>query len=198
MVDKYGTGNDPDCYEGTKVLTNNLNITNQETLDEAERDISEACAVEIDFASPPYNIKYLCKIHKSLFSDIYSWAGVIRTIDISKGSTHFCHVPYIEKETNKLFTSLAKKNYFENLDKDKLIVAVAELYGDLNMTHPFREGNGRAQRILFEHIITNAGYEIYWNGIKQEEWITANIEAVSCNYKLLTNIFYRCIGNRLT
>jgi cell filamentation protein len=53
MVDKYGTGNDPDCYEGTKVLTNNLNITNQETLNEAERDISEACAVEIDFASPP-------------------------------------------------------------------------------------------------------------------------------------------------
>jgi len=139
MVDKYGTGNDLDCYEGTKVLTNNLNITEQKTLNEAERDISEACAVDIDFNSPPYDLNYLCKIHKSLFSDIYSWAGVIRTIDISKGSTHFCHAPYIEKEASKLFASFAKKNYFENLDKYKLVDAVAELYGELNMVHPFRE-----------------------------------------------------------
>ena len=65
------------------------------------------------------------------------------------------------------------------------------------MIHPFREGNGRAQRILFDHIIINAGHEISWWEVEEHEWIQANIDAVVCDYQLMTRIFHRCIGQAI-
>lgn len=64
------------------------------------------------------------------------------------------------------------------------------------MAHPFREGNGRAQRILFEHIIINCGYEFDLENVTQNEWIAANIAGVDCNYTPMTAIFDRCIGQQ--
>ncbi|SDH41090.1 cell filamentation protein [Pseudomonas abietaniphila] len=78
---------------------------------------------------------------------------------------------------------LADANGFQGMDRGNLINASAELFGDLNVVHPFREGNGRAQRILFEHIIVNAGYEISWWPVEPVEWIQANIDAVGCDYE---------------
>ena len=66
------------------------------------------------------------------------------------------------------------------------------------MIHPFRDGNGRAQRILFEHIIANANFEIYWEPVGQEEWSAANIYSVVRDYKQLETIFARSIGGRLS
>lgn len=71
---------------------------------------------------------------------------------------------------------------------------MAEYYGDINMLHPFREGNGRAQRLMFEHLIINAGYQISWWEVEPEEWRLGNIYAVACDYRRLESIFDRCIG----
>lgn len=76
----------------------------------------------------------------------------------------------------------------------ELVRLVAQLFGDLNVIHPFREGNGRAQRILFEHIIINAGHQISWWEAEPGEWVQANIDAVLCDYRALESIFERCIG----
>ena len=65
------------------------------------------------------------------------------------------------------------------------------------MIHPFREGNGRAQRILFDHIIINAGHEISWWEVEESEWIQANVDAVVRDYQLMTEIFQRCIGQAI-
>jgi cell filamentation protein len=65
------------------------------------------------------------------------------------------------------------------------------------MLHPFREGNGRAQRILFEHIIINCGYEFDLETIEQKEWIEANIAGVGCDYTPMAKLFSRCIGSKL-
>jgi cell filamentation protein len=65
------------------------------------------------------------------------------------------------------------------------------------MVHPFRDGNGRAQRILFEHLIINAGYEISWWAVEADEWTRANIAAVACDYQPLIDIFERCIGQQI-
>jgi cell filamentation protein len=83
------------------------------------------------------------------------------------------------------------------IDREELIISVAALYGDMNMIHPFRNGNGRAQRILFEHIVINSGFEISWSHIDQEEWINANIASVNCDYSRLKTIFDRCIGDEI-
>jgi len=197
MLDKYGVGQDPLCYPGSTVLRNRLGLSDDQALHDAERTLSEIAASTIDFDLPPYDLPYLQQIHRILFGDVYEWAGELRTVDISKGGTHFCNVTRIEAEAAKLFRQLATANWFEGLARQQLISAVAEFYGDLNMVHPFREGNGRAQRILFDHIIINAGYEISWWEVAEHEWAQANIDAVVCDYRAITAIFQRCIGQAI-
>ncbi|MBA4290811.1 MAG: cell filamentation protein Fic [Pseudomonas sp.] len=197
MLDKYGVGQDPYCYPSSAVLRNRLGIRDDAALNQAEHDLSAIAASEIDFELPPYDLAYLKRVHKHLFKDLYDWAGQIRTVDISKGGTHFCNVNRIEPEAEKLFRALAHVGWLEGLDRAALVNAVAEYFGDLNVIHPFREGNGRAQRILFEHIIVNAGYEISWWAVDEREWIQANIDAVVCNYSALISVFDRCIGGQI-
>ncbi len=198
MLDKYGVGQDPYCYPGTSILRNLLDLTDDQTLSEAERALSEVAADAIEFAPPPYDLSYLQSVHRRLFADLYEWAGELRTVDISKDSTHFCTTSRIEPEAKKLFTHLAQANWFQGLDRSALVAASAELFGDLNVVHPFREGNGRAQRILFEHIIVNAGYEISWWAVDAQVWLQANIDAVVCDYRALTDVFERCIGQPIS
>lgn len=71
------------------------------------------------------------------------------------------------------------------------------MYSDINMLHPFREGNGRAQRVFFEHIIVNAGFEISWEPVSQDQWLRANIAAVACDYGPMEAVFERCIGSEI-
>jgi cell filamentation protein len=198
VLDKYGVGQDSYCYPSTCVLINRLGLMDDDLLSQAEHDLTQIAASEIDFELPPYNLAYLQQIHRYLFRDVYDWAGEIRTVDISKADTRFCNVNRIEPEANKLFLALAKANWFEGLERSTLVRAAAEFFGDLNVIHPFREGNGRAQRILFEHIIVNAGYEIDWWVVGEGEWIQANIDAVVCDYTALVGIFNRCIGRQIT
>lgn len=74
---------------------------------------------------------------------------------------------------------------------------MADSYSDINVVHPFREGNGRAQRILFEHLIMNAGFEISWWGIEKDEWIFANIAAYNCTLGPMEQVFEKCIGQAI-
>jgi cell filamentation protein len=189
MLDKYGTGHDPYCYKNSTALINRFNITDDSILQDAEREISSNAYNSIQFRCPPYDLNYLKNIHFQLFSKIYEWAGKIRTIDISKGDTRFCIVSRIEPEANKIFKKLSKSNFFVELSANSLVNELAELYGDLNMIHPFREGNGRTQRILFEHITWNCNYNLNWSVASKDEWVKANIESVNCDYSLLEKIF---------
>lgn len=197
MIDKYGAGQDPYCYPGTTTLRNLLDIRDDELLAAAERDLSRLAASELTFELPPYDLDYLRRLHLLLFQDIYPWAGELRTLDIAKGSTRFCTVSRLVPEANKLFARLGAESWFEGQSRDALIALSAEFYGDLNMVHPFRDGNGRAQRLLFEHLIINAGYQIDWSPVARDEWIDANIAAVHCDYAGLEQIFARCIGPAL-
>ncbi|MGC7838857.1 Fic/DOC family protein [Pseudomonas wayambapalatensis] len=193
-MDKYGVGQDAYCYPGTVVLCNLLDLRDDSALARAERDFSELAASQLPFELPPYDLPYLQRLHRALFQDIYAWAGEIRTLDISKGGTRFCNVSRIEAEASKVFRSLAQQGWYEGYSRADLVHAVAESFGDLNMVHPFREGNGRAQRILYEHVILNAGFEIDWWSVEPDEWVAANIAAVVCDHSPLEAVFDRCIG----
>ena len=128
VVDKYGTGQDPYCYEGTDILINNFDIHDEETLQEAEREFTTAALNDIEFSPPPYDLNYLQELHSLLFSHIYSWAGEIRTIDISKKDTRFCISSRIEPEANKIFQGFEAADFFENEDYESFIVKISELY----------------------------------------------------------------------
>ena len=197
MSDKYGVGQDSYCYPGLTVLRNKLDIRDDSTLNDAEQQLSAVAAATIEFSPPPYNLASLQKIHRTLFSDLYDWAGELRTVGISKQDTRFCQPDYMEKEAGKIFKGMASANWFEGMSRLDLIVAVADAYSDLNVVHPFREGNGRTQRILFEHLVMNAGFEISWWGVENDEWLYANIAAYNCVLEPLQQVFNRCIGQQI-
>jgi cell filamentation protein len=191
---KYGTDNDPYCYPGSTTLINKLGIKDSKLLEEAEKEISFLNAREIDYSQPPYNLDYWCSIHQKLFSDIFEWAGRLRTVNITKLETQFCNPLYIQQESERLFSQLSLQNYFEDLNRDELISRSAELYTELNLIHPFREGNGRSQRILFIHLFANCGYDIDWRDVSTKEWLDANQAGVEMDYSPMIRIFDKCLS----
>lgn len=192
--DKYGVDQDPYCYPGTATLKNLLDLHEEDDLNEAERYLTEAAAERLEFTEPPYSLDTLKHIHRTLFSTIYSWAGEVRTVKISKGRNQFCIPDRIEPEAAREFRKIQANAWFEGYSRDLLVKAVAESYGTLNVAHPFREGNGRAQRILFEWIIVNVGYEINWWEVDKQEWVEANHQSFHGDDNPLITIFDRCIG----
>ena len=192
--DKYGTDQAPDCYPGTDVLVNLLDLQNPDDLDEAERYATEVASTKLEFVEPPYTVATLRQIHRTLFAEVYAWAGEVRSIGISKGTTRFCSPEFIEREIQKELSKIAATGWFEGYSRESLVPSVAESYGTINVAHPFREGNGRTQRVLFEWIILNAGYSIDWGLANRQEWIEACIYSYHGDDGYLIQIFDRCIG----
>ena len=194
-MDKYGEmGDSLYCYPHSNTLKNKLHIQDEKILEQAELELTEYASLLIEYAEPPYDLQYLKNIHSSLFSDLYEWAGELRQVDISKGDTRFCTFSRIEVEANKLFKQLQSQNYFQNLEQQKLIIQLADFYCELNVIHPFREGNGRTQRIFFEHLLAYCGYGVDWFQTEsQERWTQANIEGFYGHLDGLVQIFNECI-----
>ncbi len=195
-MDKYDVSSDYYCYPKTKVLKNKLGIRDKAILEEAEREITAISIHAIKYSNPPYSLEYLRKIHAVLFYELYDWAGEIRTIDISKGNTRFCTHSRIVPEIEKLFKKLENENYLINSSND-FAFKLTEYYAEFNVIHPFREGNGRVQRLFFEHLAAYNGYVLDWSLISQTEWIQANIDGFNVDYQSLTNIFIKVLNNVL-
>ena len=190
MQDKYGAAQDKYCYPGTQVLINLLHIRDAEQLAAAEAAFS--AERYRTYPSPELTINdftfhHLRELHHYLFQDVYLWAGDIRDVDISKGTTRFCHCDRIVPEADKLFgqiPSLATLSY-----SSTLIEAIADLYCEINLLHPFREGNGRAQRFFFEEMLFCLGYDVHWPHITKAQWVDANIAGVQLDLEPLIEIF---------
>ena len=86
-----------------------------------------------------------------------------------------------------------KENWLYGLSKSELSKKLAENYCEFNMIHPFREGNGRVQRVFFEHLALYNGFELDWSDIKENEWIQANIDGVHVDYSQMEGIFNRTL-----
>ncbi|KLV05358.1 cell filamentation protein Fic [Photobacterium aquae] len=191
MSDKYGVEHDPDCYPGSTVLKNLLAIHDEQELERAERDFTRVRAEHFVPDFDRFSLDYLKQIHYTLFQDLYAWAGKIRQVDITKGETRFCHWVNIEKETDKLLTALANEDYLQGLSLSSFIERIAHYYCELNVVHPFREGNGRVQRIFFEILAINAGYEVCWENIQLDEWVNANQKGYFGDLSPLIELFER-------
>ncbi|WP_275575082.1 Fic/DOC family protein [Methylocucumis oryzae] len=91
------------------------------------------------------------------------------------------------------FKDLSEDNWLKNLSTHEFCEKLAEYYCEFNMIHPFREGNGRVQRLLFEHLALAAGYDLDWEDVQPNEWIQANIDGVAVNYEPMARIFKRIV-----
>lgn len=150
------------------VLENKLNITNQLELNKAEEKISKQKAKQLFESgeinrSEVGNFKGLAQIHSYLFSDIYDFAGRLREVNIAKGNFRFAPVIYLSQA-------------LENIDKmpQNNFEKIIEKYVEMNIAHPFREGNGRATRIWLDLILKHEIKQVIdWNLVDKNEYLSA-------------------------
>ena len=175
------------CYPGTAVLINTLNIRNQADLDAVEGTIVPAKAAlwETMPSTESFDFEHYCAIHRFLFEDLYEWAGKPRTVDISKKGTQFCPAAQIESTAKAIFARLKKQNFLVGLDRAHFISAIVDFYERTNELHPFREGNGRTQRVYLSQLAHHAGYVIDFARVDPDDLMIATIQAASnlCKFK---------------
>lgn len=195
MRDKYGVSRDHYCYPDSDTLKNQLNIQDGDELHEAETAFAEYRYINyVSHLSTleQFDVEHFRALHWVLFQDVYSWAGKYRDVDISKGTTRFCNCLYIEKELNR---QLARIPQLRNcIDRAAFVHLIADIFCEINIVHPFREGNGRATRFFFEELVFVAGYELDWPEVSKDHWLEANIQGYHGNLSLLEELFDRAIS----
>lgn len=149
-------------------IGNKFGIKNSAELAREEERISKKKAVEL-FENGMLEkleagkFQTLCEIHKYLFDDIYDFAGKIRTVNISKGNFRFAPLMYLEAA-------------IENVDKmpQNTFDEIVEKYVEMNIVHPFREGNGRSMRIWLDMMLKKQiGQVVDWSKIEKEDYLMA-------------------------
>ena len=150
------------------VSTNKLGITDSPTLAREEERISKKSATRLFEQNLLNNMSSgtwttLQDIHKVLFQDIYDFAGELRTVNISKGNFRFVPVMYLS-EAVKTIESMPQNSFDE----------IVEKYVEMNVAHPFREGNGRSMRLWLDHMLCiELQKTIDWSQIDKEKYLSA-------------------------
>lgn len=183
------------CYPGTTVLVNKLGLKDQALLDKAEIVSVSLRAMEIEENpdSSPFTFEYYRSIHHHLFGDIYDWAGELRKTDISKKGTVFYPAEQLERLGRMKFERLQQMNELRGLGKSEFVEQISNLYHELNMLHPFREGNGRTQRLFFTLLVRRAGYNIDFSNCDLDELVIATIFSAQGVRDQLTAFFKKNI-----
>jgi len=192
--DVYTTTQSIYCYPDSNVLKNKLNIRDNKLLKTAEEEITLIKQMEL-LKNPikgNFSKAHLMNIHKFIFEDIYSFAGKIRREQISKADTMFYPPNLIDRELDKVFAIIKEKNMFRETDEEKVFDNLAYVMAELNIIHPFREGNGRSIREFIRLMAKRMGYNLNWGNVDKEELLEASILSVG-NYKVLVGILEACV-----
>ena len=149
-------------------LENKLGITNSAELAREEERISKKKAVEL-FESgsldklAPGRFASLQAIHKALFEDIYDFAGELRTVNLAKGNFRFAPLMYLEAALGNI-DKMPQSTYDEIIEK----------YVEMNIAHPFREGNGRSTRLWLDQMLkAGIGQVVDWSRVDKEDYLLA-------------------------
>lgn len=149
-------------------LENKLGLTSSSDLAREEERISKKKAVKLFETGlldtlPVGKFETLQAIHKYLFEDIYDFAGEIRTVNMAKGNFRFAPLMYLQAALENI-DKMPQSNFDE----------IVEKYVEMNIAHPFREGNGRSTRIWLDHILKNEiGKVVDWSKVDKEDYLLA-------------------------
>lgn len=150
------------------MLENKLGLTTSADLARAEERISKKKAIELFEqgmldALPAGRFSTLQAIHRYLFSEIYDFAGKIRTVNLAKGNFWFAPLMYLE-------AALVNIDQMPQANFDEIV----EKYVEMNIAHPFREGNGRSMRIWLDHLFkAEIGRVVDWSRVDKEDYLLA-------------------------
>ena len=190
----YEVRNSAYCYKGTNVLINLLNIRDNKTLQRAESRIVATKLFELrkNEMIGNFDVEHFIKIHKFLFEDIYPFAGKFRTENIAKGYFSFAEWEYIDTELRKLLEKLHKSNLLKNDTRAELVKDLAYYLAELNVFHPFREGNGRTIREFIRDLAYKNGYLLDLQKVEPSEVYDAFLKSV-IDTTDLENVIDKCL-----
>lgn len=154
----------------TGILHNLAGARSKKDLDNVEAALTFSRSLELSSTVLPAtrDLAEVREIHKHLFQDVYGWAGQIRTIDIRKnsdGAGFFLPVGFIEHAAGFTFEQLTADALLRGMTRDQFIPRLAYHYDQLNYIHPFREGNGRVQRVFWDRVAKDAGWSLDWTQV---------------------------------
>lgn len=155
------------------ILKNRVHARTQSELDSPEVELVHVRTLEL-VAKPvqgSLDLAHLQAIHRHLFQDVYPFAGELRTLDIRKADDPtggFMPVSRLRDAATYVFSELAKENHLRGLDTGTYVGRLGHYLDEVNHLHPFREGNGRTQRIFFSQLAGAAGHMIDWTQLTPE------------------------------
>jgi cell filamentation protein len=180
------------CYPNSNVLKNKLGIMDGAALAVAEREITAATVAGI-MDKPvrgKLDFKHLCGIHRAIFHDIFDWAGKPRVVNISKGNP-FCMSHAIPGYAEDIFSKLKREEFLLGKAPDEMPERLTYYLSEINVLHPFREGNGRTQRTFVEYLAQSAGYYVDFSDVSGKEMIEASVLSFDKEYAKMNEMFRR-------
>lgn len=160
---------DPYVDPQTGVLHNLVGATTPADLHRAEADLTAVRTIQLrdaGFVPPTRDAAEVRALHRHVFQDLFTWAGDYRTIDMSKdGGEFFVPCSLLGRALDNVMVQLAERRWLQGLSRPAFIAALAEFYDDLNSIHPFREGNGRTQRLYWSRVAFDAGWILDWRPV---------------------------------
>ncbi|NYJ29339.1 Fic/DOC family protein [Galbitalea soli] len=161
---------DPYLDPDTGLLRNLVGARTKRALDRAEGDLTYIRAVELLERPVPAtgDLDEFRAIHRQLFQDVYPWAGEVRIVDLRKnipGAEHFLSAAAIDRGAMFAAEELRDDAMLRAIDRDRFIARLSHHYDQWNFLHPFREGNGRTQRLFWNRVAADAGWQLDWRTV---------------------------------
>ncbi len=194
MNELYEARNSIYCYPDSNVLINKLNIRSNKKLEKAEKMIVLAKLYDLrqNKIVGNFDKTHFINIHKYLFEDIYPFAGEFRKENIAKDSFSFAEWEFIESELDRLLMKLKDEDFLGGLNKEDLAKKLAYYMSELNVLHPFREGNGRTIREFIRELAYKNKYIIDYSKTDSEEMLDAMMKSVIDETEL-AKLIYECL-----
>jgi cell filamentation protein len=188
---------DPYLYPGTDVLRNVPGLRNAEQLTAFETAKTAQRIYELQKTPVVgrFDTTHLKTIHQRVFRDVFPWAGQFRTTMLGKAElagqppTWFTPPHLLEQEAQRVFDSLHRSDLFRRIQPIEFARKAARLLSEINALHPFREGNGRTQRLFVEALANHAGHQLHFDVVSRERMVRASIEANRGNFGMMTRLF---------
>jgi len=182
------------CYPPDyTVLKNKAGLRDPHALEQFERrrTTRRMMSCPKDF---PISYEGYKAIHHHVFQDVFDWAGQSRRVTIHKGDM-FANWMYVDQEMEKRFGLLRADNDLQDLKLKAFVEKAAEHTSEINAIHPFREGNGRTQRLFLRNLANQAGHELEVSRIDKDRWMRASIEGFrQQDYKSMEAVIYSAIA----
>ena len=192
-VSRYNAGGDE-----ADILKNKLGIKDPKELEDLETllltDAYEHFLQLLGENNLKLNLDLLFELHNYFLGTLYTWAGKIRTVNISKGDAFFAPAQNIESALQQFKSEFEKNKPTAKDSKEEIAKKLALIHCELNVIHPFREGNGRTLRLFLDLLTLNVDYEgVDFKKIPNEEFIDACKYGMLQNYEPMENIYMRLL-----